>query len=135
MKRLLILLLSISAILLVTLCPSIQYAPYYNAKGGKGTEVYCWKLRDDSWRCGALKGTNRLKSSEEIKRLQRLPCTLQVMKNILATYSESERKNVSVLVIDYPTSQLERFYTFYSRDQIPETYSYLYQELNLTSDL
>lgn len=39
----------------------IDYSIYTSAYGGKGTELYCWKIDNDSWRCGALIGTNREK--------------------------------------------------------------------------
>ena len=79
----------------------------------KGLEIYCWKTDGGEWKCGAIPGTNRLKSGNEIAFLQeKLPCPLSEMNKILMTYSEEERK-------------------YKKEEDIPETYIYLYTELGL----
>ena len=93
-----------------------DYSPYYNAKSMKGTEVLFWKILDNEWRCGARIGTNRLASLEEIQFMQKeLPCSLPKMKEILSTYSEEERKNISTFPIEYPVTE-ENYNTYYLPD-------------------
>ena len=68
----------------------------------KGTEVYCWQISPGIWRCGAIYGTNRLKTLDEILHMQNdLPCTLGKMKKIIKTF-EYENKKDHVWAIDVP---------------------------------
>lgn len=60
---------------------SIDYSLYESAYGMKGTEIYCWEISNNDWRCGALIGTNRNKTNDEIKRLY--PIKLEDMKELL----------------------------------------------------
>lgn len=87
---------------------TLDYTPYYEAKGGKGTEVYCWKTDDNDWYCGAMGGTNRYKFRKEILWMQdELPCSLSKMKKILKTFSEDERNNIIVFEVKYHISEEE----------------------------
>ena len=118
--------------LLLTSCSdNYDYTPYYNAKGMKGTEVYCWEIKENTWRCGAMSGTNRNKSLDELQYLQNdLPCTLKNMKKILSTFTDEERNNVSIATIPYPiTEDNFEIVTFNPNNEIT---SYLIKELGLS---
>ena len=55
------------------------------------------------------------------------------MNKILHTYSDEARKDTFVIVVDYPqTDELDEFYR-YGREEIPETYYYLYSALGLNA--
>lgn len=82
---------------------SIDYTIYESAYGVKGTEIYCWEIADNDFRCGALAGTNRNKTYEELKTIQDdYSCPLETMKKILANYPEETRKYASIFIINYP---------------------------------
>ncbi|MCH5171685.1 MAG: hypothetical protein J1F31_02485 [Erysipelotrichales bacterium] len=118
--------------LLITGCHSFKYVRNYNAKGMKGTEVYCWRVNNISWRCVALYGTNRAKDYSEIKGLDNMffSCSLFEMKNILATFNEEERNAVAIWVVDYPFPN-KGIVEILPREDNIEMYAYLYFRLNL----
>lgn len=71
----------------------------------KGTEIYCWEISNNDWRCGALIGTNRNKTYEELKTIQEdYPCPLSTMKTILSSYPDDARNSIYIRIIDYPLS-------------------------------
>ena len=85
---------------------SIDYTIYESAYGVKGTEIYCWEIADNDFRCGALAGTNRNKTYEELKTIQdNYSCPLETMKEILANYPEETRKYASIFIINYPLAK------------------------------
>lgn len=61
----------------------------------KGVEVYCWQ-EGIEWKCGAILGTNRMKSDEEIRSLQVV--TIPQMKRILEQKGLSDC--FSVIIVD-----------------------------------
>ena len=60
-----------------------KYKEYYQyGEAAKGIEVYAWKESSD-WFCVLTGGTNMLKNTYEIKKLQDdLPCPINTMKEI-----------------------------------------------------
>ena len=64
----------------------IKYPEYYNLDTFKGIEVYVWKNEDGEYRCGALSGTNRGKTIEELTALEENSASIKEMKSILASY-------------------------------------------------
>lgn len=81
-----------------------DYSLYYSYIGeGKGLEVYCWK-KEASWYSGLLPGTNRLKTVDEVERLQdNLPCPINKMCEILDTILEEyEKKYCFVYIVSVP---------------------------------
>lgn len=84
---------------------SIDYTIYESAYGMKGTELYCWEISNNDWRCGALIGTNRNKTYDELKTIQEdYPCPLSTMKTILSSYPDDARNSIYIRIIDYPLS-------------------------------
>ena len=64
----------------------IKYPEYYNLDTFKGIEVYVWQNEDGEYRCGAMSGTNRGKTIEELTSLTENSATIGEMKSILASY-------------------------------------------------
>ena len=109
-----------------------DYSPYYNTKGMKGTEVYCWKIEDNTWRCGTMLGTNRIKTLAELLWMQNeLPCTLKRMKTILSTYTDEERRGITIFEIPYPMT--EEIYNTSFLNYNSENKPFLVSELGLTN--
>ena len=110
----------------------MNYEEYENAFGGmKGTEIYCWKYDDGYWCCGALLGTNRLKTYEEIHHIQaELPCTLEKMKEIIAK-NNADRE--TVIVFDIPADLNEQSFSALDLSESHSTSNipYLYSSLGL----
>ncbi len=80
-----------------------DYLEYYKLSDGKGIEVYCWQ-NNQKWFCGALSGTNRLKTPEEVNSLA--PITLNKMKSILKTYN-LPKETFIVHAVSYPCEQYD----------------------------
>ena len=117
-------------------CGKYDYTPYYHmvSKGGGGPNIYAWQIDDGSWRCAAFHDLNRGISKKELAYFQNeLPCPLNEMKNILKTYSEKARENVTVFVVEYIKGESsDRYFSeFISDKDIPEIYRFLYTELGL----
>lgn len=107
---------------------SIDYTIYESAYGVKGTEIYCWEIADNDFRYGALAGTNRNKTYEELKTIQdNYSCPLETMKEILANYPEETRKYASIFIINYPLEKDD----FVGRIPNEETLIYLRNKLGL----
>ena len=64
----------------------IKYPEYYNLDTFKGIEVYVWQNEDGEYRCGAMSGTNRGKTIEELTALEENSASIKEMKSILASY-------------------------------------------------
>ena len=67
----------------------------------KGVEVYVWQTEDGSYRCGALIGTNRMKTNEEIQALFDNGATIEEMRTILEL-CEVEKDHISVIPVSNP---------------------------------
>ena len=81
----------------------IKYPEYYNLDTFKGIEVYIWQNENGEYRCGALSGTNRGKTIEELTALADNSTSIKEMKSILASY-DVEKDGVIILLIDNPLS-------------------------------
>lgn len=82
-----------------------DYSLYYSYRGNmKGIEVYCWNKKG-SWYSGILLGTNMAKLPKDVIWLQEnLPCPLNTMKDILATYPQGEIG--LICIVDLPATKL-----------------------------
>ena len=80
-----------------------KYPEYFGLDGMKGVEVYVWQMAGNLYHCGALTGTNRLKTEEEIQRLFNNGATLEEMRTILEL-CEIERERVSIIPVRNPLS-------------------------------
>ena len=109
----------------------LDYSLYYSYKTNmKGIEIYCWE-NEDYWYSGILPGTNRFKSVEEVEWLQEnLPCPLNEMAKILATYSEETLKYAPVRIVSIPPKELEITSNINEQNKIDE-YKYVYGKLVL----
>lgn len=63
-----------------------KYPEYFDLSAFKGIEVYVWQMAENSYRCGALSGTNRNKTADEINELQSNSASIEEMKAILSFY-------------------------------------------------
>ncbi len=75
-----------------------KYPEYWHVDGMKGVEVYVWMTKDGSYRCGALTGTNRLKTNEEIQALFDNGATIEEMRTILEL-CEIDKDHISVIPV------------------------------------
>ena len=66
------------------------FPEYYNLDVFKGIEVYVWQTENGEYRCGAMSGTNRSKTIEEITALTRNSASIEEMKQILSSYHVDE---------------------------------------------
>ena len=78
-----------------------KYPEYWDVDGMKGVEVYVWQIEDGSYRCGALTGTNRLKTDEEIQTLFDNGATIEEMRTILEL-CEVAKDHISLIPISNP---------------------------------
>ena len=93
-----------------TITPTVQlhplyekYPQYWDLDGMKGVEVYVWQMGGNGYYCGALSGTNRLKTEEEIQALFANGATIEEMRTILEL-CEVEREKVSIIPVRNPLS-------------------------------
>lgn len=112
--------------------PYAKFSEYYNASGKGGIEMYAWK-NDDEFFTGLLPGTNRLKSVDEIKELQENPCPLEIMKNIITTYSEEERYYCWVCIVSVPPKESELDHSMENTERNKEDISYICNYLGIRS--
>lgn len=80
-----------------------KYPEYFGLDGMKGVEVYVWQMAGNLYHCGALSGTNRLKTEEEIQSLFHNGATMEEMRTILEL-CEIERERVSIIPVRNPLS-------------------------------
>lgn len=80
-----------------------KYPEYFGLDGMKGVEVYVWQMGGNLYYCGALSGTNRLKTEEEIQGLFHNGATMEEMRTILEL-CEIERERVSIIPVRNPLS-------------------------------
>lgn len=113
--------------------PYAKFSEYYNYHGAfKGVEMYAWK-NDEQFFTGLLLGTNRCKTVDEIKKLQENPCPLEIMKNIIATYSEEERYYFWICIVSVPPKKSELDHSMENTEKNKEDISYLCNYLDIQS--
>ena len=81
----------------------IKYPEYYNLDTFKGIEVYVWQNENGEYRCGAMSGTNRGKTIEELIALADNSSTIKEMKSILASY-KIEKESINIIHVEDPLS-------------------------------
>ncbi len=79
----------------------IKYPEYYNLDTFKGIEVYVWQDEDGEYRCGAMSGTNRGKTIEELTALADNSTTIAEMKTILSSY-ETDKDGIIIIQVANP---------------------------------
>lgn len=80
-----------------------KYPEYFDLDSMKGVEVYVWQMAGNLYYCGALSGTNRLKTEEEIQALFDNGATMEEMRTILEL-CEMDREHVSIIPVQNPLS-------------------------------
>lgn len=80
-----------------------KYPEYFGIDGMKGVEVYVWQMGGNAYYCGALPGTNRMKTEDEIQALFANGATLEEMRTILEL-CEVGRDRVSIIPVRNPLS-------------------------------
>lgn len=92
MKRIIILVLALICVSGFVGCNNAttdlrkRFPEYYNLSAFKGIEVYVWQLNDGTYKCGAMTGTNRTKTFEEILNLKNNGASFEEMRTILSSY-------------------------------------------------
>lgn len=81
----------------------IKYPEYYNLDTFKGIEVYVWQNENGEYRCGAMSGTNRGKTIEELIALADNSSTIKEMKSILSSY-KLEKASINIIHVEDPLS-------------------------------
>lgn len=111
---------------------SKDFSLYYSYKDNmKGIDIYCWEERDD-WYTGILPGTNRIKTTSEIKLLQDdLPCPINKMKEILRTYDDATKDYAFVCIVSNPPKEEELMHDVQLIRNNLDTYAWLYNQLGL----
>ncbi|MBE6854393.1 MAG: hypothetical protein E7501_01925 [Ruminococcus sp.] len=80
-----------------------KYPEYFEMDHFKGIEVYVWKMGENSYRCGALPGTNRNKTYEEILALVENSVSVDEMKMIMQ-YSDVPQEDYFIIPCVQPIS-------------------------------
>ena len=75
-----------------------RFSEYYNLDTFKGIEVYVWQTNDGTYECGAMNGTNRNKTFEEILLLEKNGATFEEMRTILSSYNIDKERIVIIPV-------------------------------------
>ena len=83
-----------------------KFPEYYNLDTFKGIEVYVWQTEKDEYMCGALSGTDRNKTFEEISQLASNAATIEEMQDILASY-DIDKEEISIVPIRIYTDYFE----------------------------
>jgi beta-lactamase regulating signal transducer with metallopeptidase domain len=73
-----------------------HFPEYYSLDTSKGIEVYLWQSDNGEYRCGAMSGTNRNKTYEDISILEKNGVTIEQMKTILASYDIDKEKIIII---------------------------------------
>lgn len=90
-----------------------RFPEYYDLNTAKGLEVYVWQTAEDTYYCGVLSGTNRIKTDEEISNLTANGATVEEMKTILSSYDIPSN---NIIISPYKQSVSDYSY------QIDDTY-------------
>ena len=65
-----------------------------------------WQTEKDDYACGALNGTNRNKTFEEISKLTSNSATIEEMQDILTSY-DIDKEKISIIPIKIYTDYFE----------------------------
>lgn len=76
---------------------------FFEPDAFKGIEIYVWQLAEYNYMCGALPGTNAVKSNEDILNLFDKSVTIEEMNSILS-YCEIPKENVRIIPCVQPLS-------------------------------
>lgn len=112
MKKLIVLVLTLVYVLTLAGCNNAttdlqnRFPEYYNLDTFKGIEVYTWQTNDGTYKCGAMEGTNRNKTVEEILYLERNGATFEEMRTILSSYDIS-KKDIIIIPININAEHFE----------------------------
>lgn len=110
-----------------------KYSQYYQyADSFKGLEIYAWKDKGINWYAVLMPGTNRLKSVQEVRELQKeLPCPLSDMRKILDFYRDSGFYDFDISIISDPPKEDELTHDAQLIYNNFDTYEWLYSQLGL----
>lgn len=142
MKRIYILVLSFICVFMLVACSTMQscnentdnndsvnieelrkqYPEYFELGTFKGVEVYVWQMAENSYRCGMMTGTNRIKTFEEIYELQEKSLSVEETKAILSEIGV-EKSNIIVIPIAQPYSS----YIYEIDDEYKENVAKLFE--------
>ena len=120
MKKLIALVLTMVCVFSIVGCNNTtkdlqkKFPEYYNLDTFKGVEVYIWQTEEGEYRCGALYGTNRGKTFEEISNLAKNSATIEEMRIILASY-DIPTEDISIFPIIITSSNYEFVVTDYTK--------------------
>ena len=82
------------------------FPEYYNLETFKGIEVYVWQTEDGEYRCGAMTGTNRGKTNDEIFNLAENSTTMEEMRLILSSY-DIDKEDIIIIPIKIHSADYE----------------------------
>ena len=120
MKKLIALVLTMVCVFSIVGCNNTtkdlqkKFPEYYNLDTFKGVEVYVWQTEEGEYRCGALCGTNRGKTFEEISNLAKNSATIEEMRIILASY-DIPTEDITIFPIIITSSNYEFVVTDYTK--------------------
>ena len=120
MKKLITLVLAIACVFCIVGCNNTtkdlqkKFPEYYNLDTFKGVEVYVWQTEEGEYRCGALYGTNRGKTFEEISNLAKNSATIEEMRIILTSY-DIPTEDITIFPIIITSSNYEFVVTDYTK--------------------
>ncbi|MBQ5312172.1 MAG: hypothetical protein ILP19_09080 [Oscillospiraceae bacterium] len=109
-----------------------EYPEYFELGAFKGIELYVWQDAPGSYRCGAMSGTNRNKTDEEIWALFPMGVSPEEMQVILSSYNADGlydfdgEKTMDVLL--YPVIQPASSYAYTIDDSYRETVKSLFHD-------
>ncbi len=112
MKKLLELILILVCVFSIVGCNNTtknlqtKFPEYYNLDTFKGIEIYLWQNDNGEYLCGAMMGTNRNKTFEEISALANKGATVEQMKTILSSYN-IDNDNIIIIPININTTDFE----------------------------
>ena len=112
MKKLIALVLALICMLSFVGCNNAtkdlqkRFPEYYNLDTFKGIEVYVWQTKDETYKCGAMTGTNQNKTFEEILILEKNGATFEEMRTILSSYNIG-REEIIIIPININPENFE----------------------------
>lgn len=105
MKKIMVFVLSLICVVVLIGCGEETadlkaiFPEYYSLDTFKGIEIYVWQSDNGEYRCGAMSGTNRNKTYEEISTLEKNGATIEQMKTILASYDIDKEEIIIIPII------------------------------------